>query len=486
MSALRRVALLVWVVTMGFFAPGLALGGPSLSDADPAFADPVSPLLPRLKVMQGESSLVVEITAAKGEKVVSHDARAVGDRIEVALEGVSITPETLAITDELAKRVDLLGGRKPRLSVQLRHGKTTTAKIAGATQIVATGSGLRVVVPRKEFAVAQPVKAVAPLVAAAETGQTIGLPSAPAPTPAPTVAPTLAPTVAAPAAPTPATSPKSTEAAPATLTHPPLVAATPGTSPAAAAPPELQAPVAPVKVETAVESGAVPVAPVAASSPIAAETSPHAPAFPLAITAPAIPTKALVSQTSGAGIAQILLFFLFIAGCGIAVFWARRRGKTQSLGQSIRVLSSRSLGPRTRLVLVGAGRRTFLLSVGDKGARVLCRWAKGSKRAEKATEADFFAAGDAMTADEPADLTEVPARGSRASWKAIMEQEVNREPEADEPARTVKESPLISGLLKLRGARTGAVKNPLATADTMALDMSERVIHGRRNGALAR
>lgn len=67
-----------------------------------------------------------------------------------------------------------------------------------------------------------------------------------------------------------------------------------------------------------------------------------------------------------------------------------------------------------------------------------------------------------------------------------MEEEANNDREHDEAPATVNESPLVSGLLKLRGARTGSEKAPIATANTVALQMTDRIVHARRNGVNAR
>lgn len=109
-----------------------------------------------------------------------------------------------------------------------------------------------------------------------------------------------------------------------------------------------------------------------------------------------------------------------LAVAALLGLWYRRRGGAQVAGEELlQVLASRSLGPRTRLVLLAVQERQLLLAVSERGPRLLAQW-------------------DGVAAPAPA-----PARAARTAGR----------PQSAGGAPTVPEAPLspaIAGLLRLR------------------------------------
>ncbi len=124
---------------------------------------------------------------------------------------------------------------------------------------------------------------------------------------------------------------------------------------------------------------------------------------------------------------------LGICGAGLGlVVWARKR-KPPAEAEAIRVISSRSLGGKARIVLVAAGERELLLSVSDRGAtRLIGRWRRG----------DTAATGAHASASAAASID--------------TDEQLTLDPGVDEdrpgPTRqgTRGPSPAVAGILKLR------------------------------------
>lgn len=86
----------------------------------------------------------IEITIP-GVRTTQNRMTAVGDHLELAIEGKinSNTP----ILDPTVRRIETTDGY---LGITLSHGRRTTQKIANATRIENTATGLRVLLPRKD------------------------------------------------------------------------------------------------------------------------------------------------------------------------------------------------------------------------------------------------------------------------------------------------------------------------------------------------
>jgi len=299
----------------------------------------------------------VEIIARGAFAVPETHATSFGDRLEIPLVVPPDAVLSARPSDATVKKVELMGGDNPRLSVQLRHGRDTTAKIAAVTDIVQAEGGIRVTLVRSDA-----LKTYKP---------------APAPAPAPVAAPVPVPAPVAVAAP-------------------------------AAAP--------------------VP-APVAVAAPVAAPVpAPAAVAAPVKIEAPIAGTQ--TKSEFGLGRASALI--LGLGACAVLVLIARRKKKNAAT-EVIRVIASQSLGGKHKVVLVAAGHREFLLSLSDKGTRVIGRWRNRADAEERATAEPVGEFGSI-------DFTAEPPTRVRPRLEKPVEQAV-----ALPPA-----SPAVAGLLKLR------------------------------------
>src|SRR5947209_8705402 len=91
---------------------------------------------------------VVTVTAAHVQPSGAV-ARARGDRIEIPLAAGKLTAATLPVeADADVRRIELMGGSEPRLSIQWKHSRHTTELTAAATRVEAIEGGLQVRIPR--------------------------------------------------------------------------------------------------------------------------------------------------------------------------------------------------------------------------------------------------------------------------------------------------------------------------------------------------
>jgi flagellar biogenesis protein FliO len=275
--------------------------------------------------------------------------------------------------------------------VQLRHGRDTTAKIAAVTEIVQAEGGIRVTLIRSAA-----LKNYKPPVVAAAV---VAAPIAAAPPPAKVAAALTPVTIEAPAP-------------------------------------------APVKVES--PAPILAAAPLPAAAPLLAAPVP-APILAAPAPAPLLAAPAAIAGTqtqSEFGLGRASALVLGLAACVVLVLIARRR-KQNATTDLIRVIASQSIGGKHKVVLIATGRREFLLSVSDKGARVIGRW---QNRTTEKYEKEFFdvPVGEFGTMDFAEPTTTVRPR---------LEKPIET-PMALGPA-----SPAIAGLLKLRDRAVGTGDN---------------------------
>jgi flagellar biogenesis protein FliO len=188
-------------------------------------------------------------------------------------------------------------------------------------------------------------------------------------------------------------------------------------------------PPAPVKVETPLPVKTAPEpAPAPAPAPVKAEP---APAPILAAPAPAVIAGTQTQSEFGLGRASALV--LGLGACVVLVLIARRKKKNATT-DLIRVIASQSIGGKHKVVLIATGRREFLLSVSDKGTRVLGRW---RNRTTENYEKEFF---------------DVPV--GEFGTMEFAEPTTTVRPRLDRPLETAAAlppaSPAVAGLLKLR------------------------------------
>jgi flagellar biogenesis protein FliO len=339
----------------------------------------------------------IEITVP-GAKAVAPHASARFDFIEVELSAaLAVIPVADSSDDATFKRVQMSDSGTPRVRIQLHHSAGTTAKIAAVTRVVAAEDGVHISFPRKEALASWTT------IAAAHAGPVMEGPAAPAPKAAAVPA-----AVAGPAA--PAASASAPEAAADPL----------GASPAA---------------------GATQIAPPPAST-----------AAPLALPS---------SRQSGPPVTSVL-FVLGICGAGgLLVLWARKRRPNAAPEEAIRVLASRSLGGKSKVVLLAAGDREMLLSVSDRGtAKLIGRWRRGDNTVGH-TQAASLRAALADDGDDDAFMLD-PSPSAKLSSKlssmmasagaplAAIDDERTGSGPTRQGQRGPSASPAVAGLLKLR------------------------------------
>jgi flagellar biogenesis protein FliO len=212
---------------------------------------------------------------------------------------------------------------------------------------------------------------------------------------------------------------------------------------------------APPKAAAAPAAAAAAAAAPAAAAAAAAAAAPATAADPLAAppaAATASPLALPASPQSGPPITSIL-FVLGICGAGgLLVLWARKRRPHAAPEEAIRVLASRSLGGKSRVVLLAAGDREMLLSVSDRGtAKLIGRWRRGDS-AVAATQAASLRAAIAADDDDAFMLDPSPA-SKLSSMMASAGAALDDERTGSGPTRQGSRgpsSPSVAGLLKLR------------------------------------
>jgi flagellar biogenesis protein FliO len=273
----------------------------------------------------GADGLVVVDRGDRVDVVVRGTVAAVGpavsfgDRVEIPLADLAIAPLSLRSGDSTVSKVEIIAGPRPRLSIALHHGRETTAKIAGAAEIVVAPEGFRVTLVRSAALKNVVVKLPEPIVAAAIIKPVEAI-----------AAPIAAPIAAAPPAPTPAPAP-----APALL---------PAAAPAADSP------------ATATAAGITTGTPIVTQAP------------------PIVPPLGTPSSSEMSPI-RVGALVIGLLACVVLVVVARKR-RRPPIGEQIRIVASQSLGGKHRVVLVAAGKREFLLALSEKETRVLGRWRK--------------------------------------------------------------------------------------------------------------
>ena len=163
----------------------------------------------------------------------------------------------------------------------------------------------------------------------------------------------------------------------------------------------------------------VQAAPVEEAPPVVAAAVPAVPAkaeaFPVGVPDPKPIFGGNAGSSSGSGALVLLVMVVLAAG---AIYVVKRRQQQQgALAESdqIRVVTQAALGPRLRLVLVRVKEREMLLSVSERGARLIDRWQSGAEEDEE-VEADVAAVVAPRV--EPALVARIPA-------PALVEEDVD-------------------------------------------------------------
>ncbi len=273
---------------------------------------------------------------ANGMVAADGHLEVVDDRIEVRLKERPVGTAKVIVEDRVVKRIEVSESDPPRLSIQTRWGPRTTAKIAKVAVLETLSDGIRIRLPHD---VEHPV--VAP---SAQTAV-----SAPAPSASPAAAPTKAEPTSA-AAPPSKDVPSSGE--------PKL------TDLKAAEPPKNKDPATEIVVGGKERSGK-----------------------PL--------TGLGTTEDSGSTMAWGLVAILALGGLSAAAWLKQRKIGLPDAGE-ISIVSQASVGPKTRVVLLGVQGRQLLLSVSERGAELLTEITeerrelssgRGDLRQDQATEA---------------------------------------------------------------------------------------------------
>ena len=227
------------------------------------------------------------------------------DRIDVGLTG-RVVSQRYRFRDKTIKLVNIIGGSSPRLSIQLRHGRRKTKKIAGSARFSKIDNGFALRFVRRPATVIASVHPTSELVAAEE----VGVPNAAESESEELVSATVG---------------REAEGPDHTSTPPPT---------------ESVGEVA----KTVVAPTIIPVV-----SPARAEDS------------------------GGFGVG-LMITLIVLSGCAGLIWYVKRNQVIPLPTETLDVVASRSMGAKSRVSLLNAGDRQFLLGVSDKGVQLLSQW----------------------------------------------------------------------------------------------------------------
>ncbi len=342
---------------------------------------PMALAAPSVRVDDHGDAVAVVVTDAS---LASERLRNYGDRIDVSLAGAPEGVE-LNFDDRTVKGVDVRG-KRPKLSVQLRHGRSSTAAIADAAALRPTADGFALILPR------DPEQPNAVAAVAAQLSEP-RMPEAP-----------IAPT----------------------------------------------APVAPIAtndeavVEVTAEASDTAAVTAAAVESVdsAAPAAPAAPATKGVSAAAALSTELDQQSAGGFGMSLVLTVLLLGASAGLVVYAKKKKPLAERPG-ALEIVASRSVGPKARLVLINAGERELLLSVSDRGARLLSEWDVGGTGVR-----DFGGEEDELAVAPHGFAPRLRAMTNRATTAAIEPDAPASEPEA--PAPTAVDKPAFASASRIR------------------------------------
>lgn len=398
-----------------------------------------------VRVEQQAESVVVRID---NMQVDSNTLQTRGDRIYINLPTAASAQQIRIQGDKTIKMVEIRDGRRPRISVKMRHGRDKTRAIGSAATIENLDGGIIMHIPRWPL----PKEVPAPVAAVVAP-----LPSAPVP-------------VAAVVAPVPA---------PAAATE---KAADVATATAEAAP---------------------------------AEPTTESPSAPLG-----------TSNSSEGGISFGLLFgiLLLLAGGGVIVWRSRQTPKDATDLEAFRIIATKQLGGKSKVVWLSVGAREMVVSVGEAGTQLLSEWSRdkqsalgsgeaagllGSVRAEQKAPATLADIQDSFAVGTPAPPVVVGPADPNASTlydfrstlstaaKAqadiaahLKQRAVPPKTRAKAPRRRAtseaENSPSVAGLLKLRD-QAPQVSVEVATDDPEAdAEWARELFKATRDNVLRR
>ncbi len=274
-----------------------------------------------VQIEQEKETVVVRID---NMQVAHNTLETRGDRIYIDLPEAAAAQQIRLQGDKTVKMVEIRDGRRPRISVKLRHGRDKTRVLGAAATIENRDGGIIMHIPRWPL----PNEVVAPV-----------------------------PEVAAVSKTTPA------EAAPTT-------------EPAEASANEAKADAEPEATEA--------VAKTEGSESAEAE---------------AAPVGKPNSSEGGVSFGPLFGVVLLLAGGGIIV-WRSRQSSGESVDlEAFRVIASKQLGGKSKVVWLGVGSREMVVSVGEAGTQLLSEWTKNQPPAALGTTPSAGLLG--VAANEP-------------------------------------------------------------------------------------
>ena len=271
-----------------------------------------------VRVEQQAESVVVRID---NMQVDSNTLQTRGDRIYINLPAAASAQQIRIQGDKTIKMVEIRDGRRPRISVKMRHGRDKTRAIGSAATIENLDGGIIMHIPRWPL----PKEVTGPVAAVVAP-----VPSAPAPT------------------------------AGAAEKAPDVATAT---------------------------AEAVPAEPVSESSPTPLETS----------------------KSSEGGVSFGLLFgiLLLLAGGGVIVWRSRQTPKDATDLEAFRIIATKQLGGKSKVVWLSVGAREMVVSVGEAGTQLLSEWSHDKQSALGSGEAAGLLSGVRVEKRAPASLADI-------------------------------------------------------------------------------
>ncbi len=250
-------------------------------------------------VEQEEDGVVIRIDNMQ----VDHNTlQTRGDRIYIELPTAAAAQQIRLQGDKTVKMVEIRDGRRPRISVKMRHGREKTRVLGGAATIENLDGGIIMHIPRWPL----PKEATAP--------------------------------AAAIVAPTPPV---------AEAIEPPVKSATPAPTPT----PE--------------------------ASPVAETSKPASKAPAPAAASIGTPN----SSEGGMSFGLLLGVVLLMAGGGIIIWRSRQTPKDVVDLESFRVIATKQLGGKSKVVWLSVGTREMVVSVGETGTSLLSEWSRNQQPA---------------------------------------------------------------------------------------------------------
>lgn len=330
-----------------------------------------------------------------GIQVQDNTLETKGDRIFIGIDQDIAAQQIRLDDDKTVKMVEIAAGRRPRISVQLRHGRSKTEIIGSHSTIENIEGGIVIHVPRwpiREEVVS--IAAVKPAVAAA--------------------------------------------------------------------PPQVPAPVQP-EPKTEIEAVPTPVVEAAAEAPAAPEAADPIENMVFDEEDGETPIAGKTESEGGVSFGLIAGLLLLLVGGGVLTWRSRRKSQGAEDVSDLRVVATKQLGVKSKIVWLNVGERQMIVAVSDGGTRLLSQWRRPSTEASKA-------------AFSPATESERPVRADgtlprvydfqaklNAANKATDEDVIHSTKKPSKVARQPT-SPAVAGLIRLRG-EAPTVNVDVATQD---------------------